>query len=85
MLAFTRQCLALRNSSPALRHGAMEFVEADDARLVFERVSDDQRLRCSFNLSAQPAAFLTSGRPLLDTGNVGGELGSYAAVIEDIA
>jgi alpha-glucosidase len=85
VLAFTRECLALRHAREALRQGSMHVVEAGDQLLVFERMSESERLRCSFNLSDRPVAFTASGTPLLGTGDIdGGSLGPYAAVIEEI-
>jgi alpha-glucosidase len=86
MLAFTRQCLTLRNAHPALRGGAMRIVEAGDQRLVFERDEGKERLRCTFNLSDRPASFEPSGKVLICSGNIdGGALGPYAGLIEEIA
>jgi alpha-glucosidase len=85
VLAFTRECLALRHAREALRQGSMHVVEAGDQLLVFERTSESERLRCSFNLSDRPVAFTPSGTPLLGTGDIdGGSLGPYAAVVEEI-
>ena len=85
VLAFTRECLALRHAREALRQGSMHVVEAGDQLLVFERTSESERLRCSFNLSDRPVAFTASGTPLLGTGDIdGGSLGPYAAVVEEI-
>ena len=53
LLNFTRAMLALRKANPALRHGALALLLADEARLVFRRVADGQALICVFNLSAQ--------------------------------
>jgi alpha-glucosidase len=86
LLAFTRDCLDLRNTRRALRAGAMRIVEAGDQRLVFERSDGGQLLRCTFNLSDHPAPFAASGSRLIATGNIDeGELGPYAALVEEIA
>src|SRR5205823_1976069 len=53
-LSLTRECLKLRAAHPALRHGSMRIVEADEQRLVFERAWNGERLRCVFNLSDRP-------------------------------
>ncbi len=83
MLEFTRRYMALRSQSDALRTGAMEIRQADDAMLIFDR---GQRLRCTFNLSEQPQPFARSGRELLRTGPVdGSSIGPYGAVIEEIS
>ena len=86
VLAFTRGCLATRRAHPALRHGAMDILEAGRQLLVFERLSDGQRIRCTFNLSEQRAPFSPAGNTLIDTGDIdAGSLGPYAAVVEEIA
>jgi alpha-glucosidase len=85
MLRFTRECLELRKSQPALRHGSMHVVEAGDALLVFERLEEGQELRCTFNLSDRAVPFTATGRELLRAGHVEpASLGPYAAVIEEM-
>ena len=84
LLSFTRRCLDLRNRAPALRTGSMRVIEAGKALLVFDREADGNRLRCTFNLSDQPAQFAISGRRLIGNGDVDNG-GPYAAVIEEIA
>jgi alpha-glucosidase len=84
-LAFTRQCLRLRREHAALRLGSMQTIEAGEQKLVFERSFENQRLRCTFNLSDRPASFAARGRKLLATGEIDGTmLGAYAAIIEEI-
>ncbi|GAA3885707.1 alpha glucosidase [Sphingomonas limnosediminicola] len=85
ILAFTRDCLTLRNNEPALRVGSMKVLDADDRRLVFERSEAGQRLRCTFNLSATPFPFEAKGKVLMTSGPVEGELGRYSGVVEAIA
>ena len=87
LLAFTRQCLDLRKRSPALRQGGMRVVEADEALLVFDRVSDGNHLRCAFNLSEDPARYSpTGGRRLITAGEVtDGRLGPWSGMIEELA
>jgi len=83
-LNFTRKCVALRKSNAVLRHGAMQVLEAADKLLVFERSSNGERVRCSFNLSGTTVKLSrTVERELLRLGNVEtGELGPWSAVIE---
>jgi alpha-glucosidase len=84
MLHFTRACLQLRNAHPALRHGWMRVVRADDQLLAFERAHGDEVLRCIFNLSDRPATFRMSGKRLVNVGEVDqGTLAPYAALIEE--
>ena len=86
LLQFTRDCLALRREHPALRHGSIEVTRADEQVLVFERAADNERLRCTFNLSDRPSAFRPSGKTIVATGDLDGDtLGAYSAVIEEIA
>ena len=85
VLAFTRACFALRRSSAALRKGSMKIIEAGDEVLVFERAADDQRLRCSFNLSDRAVPFAPAGKELIRSGHVDtASIGPYAALIEEI-
>ena len=86
MLQFARQCLALRRRLPALRHGSMHVVEADEELLVFNRAANGRQVRCSFNLSDRAIAFRTSGRELIRAGHVDRDsIGPYGAIIEEIA
>jgi alpha-glucosidase len=83
ILRFARQCLKLRNGHPSLRHGSMRIVEAGEQRLVFERISTGEALRCTFNLSDRPVSHLSGIRPLISVGDVTADLlGPYSAVIE---
>ena len=85
LLAFTRTAIALRRDQPALRTGDIAIVTADEALLVLDRCLGGQRLRCSFNLSAQAVPFAPGGRNLISTGDIGGNaLGPFAALIEDM-
>jgi alpha-glucosidase len=86
LLSFTRKCLALRKAHPAIHHGRITLVEAGPQMLVFDRANGGETLRCSFNLSNAHAPFQPSGTCLIRTGDVDGDaLGSYAALIEEIA
>ena len=55
LLNLTRGMLALRKANGALRHGDLDILLADEARLVFRRRTDDQSLICVFNLSPNAA------------------------------
>jgi alpha-glucosidase len=84
-LAFSRQCVVLRDAHPALRQGSLELIEAGPQRLVFDRSDGGQTLRCTFNLSSTAAPFRPSGTRLFGAGDCANEtLGAYAAVIEEI-
>jgi len=86
ILAFTRKCVGLRRTHAALHHGSMNVIEAGEQKLVFERATNGERLRCTFNLSGEDVAFRSAGKALISCGDVdGGSLGPYAAVIEEIA
>ena len=85
LLAFTRQCLALRKAREALHHGRIALIEAGRRRLVFDRIRDGETLRCTFNLSDSAAPFRSSGRPVITTGEMTENgIGAYAAQIEEI-
>ena len=56
VLAFTRRAIALRNSSPALRHGTIAFHGNGDL-LVFDRSHGGETRRCVFNLMGEPLAY----------------------------
>jgi alpha-glucosidase len=56
LLNLTRQLLAIRKAYPALRLGALEDCRAEGALLRFDRVGEDGKLCCLFNLSADPFA-----------------------------
>ncbi|MEP9359624.1 alpha-glucosidase [Sphingomonas sp. KR3-1] len=49
-LAWTRQVLAFRNASPALRTGDIAFIDAPGELIAFERAAEGERLLCVFNL-----------------------------------
>ena len=88
MLAATRRLIALRNSSDALLLGAMHFVEASDAMLVFERTIRDETLLCIFNLSAEDAGWhpATPNRwRIIERvgGGVGWRLGPYGGIVAE--
>ena len=63
----------------------MEVIEAGEQKLVFERSSNRQRLRCTFNLSDAPTAWETSGSRIISSGEVSEHtLGAWSAVVEAI-
>lgn len=85
MLNFTRRALQIRRDNPALRTGSLRILKADDRILSFERSEGRQHIRCTFNLSDGRVAFSTSGNAIAQVGDIdGGEMGPYAAVIEEI-
>ena len=86
MLAFTRRCLELRSSTPALRLGSMKVVESNDQLLRFDREHDGQRLLCTFNLSDRPAPFASSGPAVVTAGEFpAGAIDPFSAIIEDVS
>lgn len=85
LLTFTRKIIALRKRLPALRWGTMEILEAGPQKLVFERAFAGQRLRCTFNLSANEAPLSPHNGALVSVGDVlANALGPFAALIEEI-
>ena len=67
LLSITRELLAVRQQSPALRQGKLAVIEAASELLVIERTGGGQTVRCSFNLGGGEIAldkFSQAGRPL---------------------
>lgn len=65
VLHFTRQLLALRRSSKALRGGTIENLHADAQVLVFERRCDDECVRVMVNFDATRTPVEATGSSLL--------------------
>jgi alpha-glucosidase len=57
LLMLTRRLVALRNTSAALRVGAIRIIEAGDSILGFERTAVREQLLCVFNLGETPQTF----------------------------
>jgi alpha-glucosidase len=53
-LAFARQMIALRKSSPALTLGEIRFLDVEGPVLAFVRRHGDEGVACVFNLSDEP-------------------------------
>ena len=66
LLVHTRAMLALRNAHPALRTGHIARCEVSDDVLIFERATEEQRIRCVFNFGDQARDF--------PPGDAGGEV-----------
>ena len=87
VLNFTREAVAFRRTSTALRVGDFISREAPEPLLVFERAAADQRVLCIFNLGDARATFDATGVKL-QLFSVGGarlngaiaELPTYAAL-----
>ena len=85
ILAFTRECLRLRQDHEALRLGTMTVIEAGEQLLTFERSADGERLRCTFNLSDRAAAFAPDGSLVVATGEMDATtLGPYSAIVQEL-
>ncbi len=72
LLNWTRRLFALRRDAPALRHGRLTRLTASGSLLAFERIHDQQRLLCRFNLSpdpCEPGALPRSAKLLLSVNN----------------
>lgn len=54
LLAETRRLLAVRKVTPALRLGGLENLVAAGSLLSFDRVHEDMRVKCLFNLGCDP-------------------------------
>jgi alpha-glucosidase len=86
LLGFTRRMLALRNATPALRHGRVAQCHADGDLLWLTREADGQSVLCVFNLGAGEHAIEVSGRELLAiNGATAGTLPPFAALILETA
>ena len=89
LLSYTKQVLALRNTNPALHHGAVVSCKPEGDLLELTREADGQRLRCLFNMGTQPVETNcnSAAGPLFATnGSTPAKLAPYGAVIlEDTA
>ncbi|QQN73629.1 alpha-glucosidase [Croceicoccus sp. YJ47] len=82
LLALTRELIALRKSSPALRHGGAAC-KAMGALLRLERSSGGERVVCLFNMSPDTLDNIPipQGETLCSVNSVKDSLGPYAAVM----
>lgn len=62
LLAWTRQMLALRNGSAAMRVGRIEVIEASETLLVLAREQDGERVLALFNFGDAPCDW-DGGKP----------------------
>jgi len=85
VLNFYREILALRNASPAMRYGDIEFLDSEPELLLIKRDYGSETRICGFNLTNKPLgvsspATLTSelivGEPIKD-----GKLLAYSGFI----
>lgn len=86
LLAHTRRVLALRNAHHVLRCGELTIVEVTDALIAFDRHGAGERLRCIFNLSAQPQvpeqASLNGWRIIEQVGEIDGDrIGAFGGLV----
>jgi alpha-glucosidase len=63
MLHTTRKLIGLRKTSVALSAGAFKVVEARDGLLVFDRIGDQQTIRCAFNFATLRAEVALESKP----------------------
>ena len=63
MLHTTRRLIDLRKTSGALSAGAFKVVEAKDGLLVFDRISEQQTIRCAFNFATLRAEIALESKP----------------------
>ena len=66
-LNLSRRFLRWRKSFPALVEGEIDFLDAPEPLLVFERSLGDERLLVAFNLSAHPAEWILPVTGVLET------------------
>lgn len=87
MLAFTREAIAVRRKSAALREGAFVALDAPEPVLAFERRAGDERIVCLFNLGPAPVRRpLASGNVRLAIGDAqlatgAASLGGFAGLL----
>lgn len=87
MLAFTREAIALRRASEALREGEFIALDAPEPVLAFERRANGERITCLFNLGPDPVkrplaggtVRLAIGEAELQTGAAA--LGGYSGLL----
>ena len=87
MLAFTREAIAVRRKSAALREGAFVALDAPEPVLAFERRAEGERIVCLFNLGPAPVRRpLASGNVRLAIGDAqlatgAASLGGFAGLL----
>jgi alpha-glucosidase len=90
MLAFTREMIALRRASSALREGDFIALDAPEPVLAFERRADDERMLCLFNLGPAPVKRpLAAGQVRLSVNDAelltgAASLGGHSALLVEI-
>ncbi len=67
MLALYLRLLALRNDSPALRHGAISDVAVDDGVLIYRRTAHPDRKLVALNLTHRQRAIVATGTVVAST------------------
>ncbi len=81
VLHFAREAIALRRRSPALRAGAIRFLDAPQGVLAFTRQDEDESLLCVFNLGRSEQGWTPDKTPLsklrLSAGPVSKKGGAY--------
>lgn len=71
-LNISRTLIGLRNRFRALRLGSVENCQVENHLLVFDRVIEDERLRCLFNLGAGEVPFSDTSQDTELVATVGG-------------
>ena len=61
LLNLTRRLIAMRKTEPALRLGALRFLDGPEGILAFERSVGDDVLTCMFNLGHQTVDGMPDG------------------------
>jgi alpha-glucosidase len=61
LLNLTRRLIALRRAEPALRLGALRFLDAPTPLIAFDRVHGDEVLTCVFNLGRETIVWTPPG------------------------
>ncbi|MGD9966337.1 MAG: alpha-glucosidase [Hyphomonadaceae bacterium] len=90
MLEFTREMVALRRRSVALREGEFVALDAPEPVIAFERRAEGERMLCLFNLGPDPLKRpLAAGTLRLSIGDAGlragaASLGGYSGLLVDL-
>ncbi len=63
VLSFFRQIIQLRKSSPALKYGEIEFIDAPKGVLAFVRTTHEESAYCVFNLGNDPIEWSLPDNP----------------------
>lgn len=84
-LTHMRRILALRRTSPALRLGDWEVLQATETALIFRRCHHDESLICGFNFGDQPVSLDVQGDVLAGNPMAGSVPPDGYVVLKEVA